>query len=228
MKNHEKFQRTIQIVGLEKFNKVQDKKLIIFGVGGVGGQALESLVRTGFTNITIVDYDNVELSNFNRQLIATEESLSKPKVQVAAERMLNINKDAKITTLNKQLTNKNIDEFNLHDYDFIIDAIDEFAPKMQLITYALHKRLPIISSMGAGNRLDPTLVRIDVIENTFGCPIARKIRAELKKEMLYRLNVVFSVEYPSKSKSDVPGSSSFVPPAFGLAISSFVFKQLIN
>ncbi|HZJ89318.1 MAG TPA: ThiF family adenylyltransferase [Bacilli bacterium] len=225
--NYDKFKRTIQIVGLENFLKLQSKKLIVFGVGGVGGQAVESLVRAGFVNITIVDYDKIETSNFNRQLLATESELAKIKVEVAKRRMLEINKEAKITALNKQLTKDNISKFNLHEFDYIIDAIDEYSSKIALITYALRNKLKIISSMGAGNRLDPTKVKISKVENTFACPIAKKIRLDLKKLKLNNLNVVFSEEYALENKYKVPGSSSFVPPAFGLAIASFVFKQLI-
>lgn len=222
------FIRTIQIVGEENFNKLQDKSIIIFGVGGVGGQALEALVRAGFLKFTIVDHDVVEETNLNRQLIATQDVISKPKVEVAKKRMLQINSNVVINTVFGPINAQNIDKFNLDAYDFIVDAIDSFDDKLALITYSLKKNLPIISAMGAGNRLDPTKVFVTTIEKTEGCPLARKIRYALRQEKLKGLIVVTSKELPLRNNGKRPGSSSFVPPAYGLAIASYIFKNVIK
>ncbi len=222
------FIRTIQIVGEENFNKLQDKSIIIFGVGGVGGQALEALVRAGFLKFTIVDHDVVEETNLNRQLIATQDVISKPKVEVAKNRMLQINSNVVINTVFGPINAQNIDKFNLDAYDFIVDAIDSFDDKLALITYSLKKNLPIISAMGAGNRLDPTKVFVTTIEKTEGCPLARKIRYALRQEKLKGLIVVTSKELPLRNNGKRPGSSSFVPPAYGLAIASYIFKNVIK
>lgn len=222
------FIRTIQIVGEENFNKLQDKSIIIFGVGGVGGQALEALVRAGFLKFTIVDHDVVEETNLNRQLIATQDVISKPKVEVAKKRMLQINSNVVINTVFGPINAQNIDKFNLDAYDFIVDAIDSFDDKLALITYSLKKNLPIISAMGAGNRLDPTKVFVTTIEKTEGCPLAKKIRYALRQEKLKGLIVVTSKELPLRNNGKRPGSSSFVPPAYGLAIASYIFKNVIK
>ncbi|MDY0214592.1 MAG: tRNA threonylcarbamoyladenosine dehydratase [Bacilli bacterium] len=222
------YSRTIQIIGEEKFAKLSKKKIIIFGVGGVGGQALEALVRSGFNNFTIVDHDVVEESNLNRQLISTMPFLGQPKVEAAKKRMLEINANCTINAVFASLTKENIKEFRLEDYDFIVDAIDSFEDKMALIIYSMKNSLPLISAMGAGNRLDPTKVHITTIEKTEGCPLAKKVRYVLRQEGLKGLVVVTSNELPLENKGIRPGSSPFVPPAYGLAIASYIFKNVID
>ncbi len=222
------FVRTIQIVGEENFNKLKDKRIIIFGVGGVGGQALEALVRVGFINFTIVDHDVVEETNLNRQLIATRDVIGKPKVEVAKNRMLQINSEIDIHTVFGPITAQKIDEFKLETYDYIVDAIDSFDDKLALIIHSLNNNLPIISAMGAGNRLDPTKVFMTTIEKTEGCPLAKKIRYALRQEKLKGLIVVTSKELPLTNTGKRPGSSSFVPPAYGLAIASYIFRNVIH
>lgn len=219
------YARTIQIVGAEKFEKIKDKRIIIFGVGGVGGQALESLIRAGFANFTIVDNDVVEVTNINRQLVSTMEVIGQPKVDVAKKRMLEINPNCKIEAHFAILSAENIDDYNLEEYDYIVDAIDSFDDKMALIIFALKNNLPIISAMGAGNRLDPTKVYVTNIEKTSGCPLAKKIRYTLRKENLKGLTVVTSSENPLPNEGVRPGSSSFVPPAYGLTIASYIFRK---
>lgn len=226
--NDLRYSRTIQIIGDENFKKLKDKKLIIFGVGGVGGQALEALVRSGFLHITIVDHDIVEASNINRQLISTSDNLGKPKVEAAKERMTSINPICEISPLFATISAQNVDDFDLKSYDFIVDAIDSFDDKMALIMYCLRNNLNIISAMGAGNRLDPTQVYITKIEKTEGCPLAKKVRYVLRKEKLSGLMVVTSKELPLDNIGVRPGSSPFVPPAYGLAIASYIFKNVIS
>lgn len=223
----ERYTRTIQIVGEESFAKLNDIRIIIFGVGGVGGQALEALVRAGFSYFTIVDRDVVEVSNLNRQLISTTSVIGESKVEVAKKRMLDINPKCTINAVFAEVNGENIKEYKLEEYDFIVDAIDSFEDKMALIIYALKNGLPIISAMGAGNRLDPTAVFITDIEKTEGCPLAKKVRYVLRQEKLKGLKVVSSKELPLKNSGVKPGSSPFVPPAYGLAIASYIFKNVI-
>ncbi len=226
--DNKRYSRTIQIVGANNFKKLQNIKIIVFGVGGVGGQALESLVRAGFLYITIVDRDVVEVSNLNRQLIATTQNIGKPKVEVARRRIHEINPECHINTEYAEINPENINEFNLEAYDYIVDAIDSFGPKMALIKYCLSRNLHIISAMGAGNRLDPTQMIVTDISKTNGCPLSKKVRYELRKEKLSGLMVVTSKELPLVNDGIKPGSSPFVPPASGLAIASYIFINVIN
>lgn len=223
-----RYARTLQIVNKDDFIKVGQSRIIIFGVGGVGGQALESLVRAGFKHITIVDRDVVEETNLNRQLIATVKTLGKPKVMVAKERMLEIDPEVTINTQFVEITEENITSFTLESYDFVVDAIDSFCAKMALIKYCLSNNIPLISAMGAGNRLDPTKIVISDIFKTSGDPLAKKIRAELRKANLKGLTVVSSAELPHENIGQKPGSSPFVPAASGLAIASYIFINVIG
>lgn len=226
--NDVRYSRTIQIIGAENFEKLKSKKIIIFGVGGVGGQALEALVRAGFLSITIIDHDVVEASNINRQLISTTTNIGQPKVEAAKERMNVINPLCEIDACFVSVNAQNVDDFKLDTYDYIVDAIDSFEDKMALITYCLKHNLNIISAMGAGNRLDPTKVYVTKIEKTEGCPLAKKVRYALRKEKLGGLMVVSSKELPLENKGSRPGSSPFVPPAYGLAIASYIFTNVIG
>lgn len=223
-----RYSRTVQIVGEDNLFKLKDKKIIIFGVGGVGGQALESLVRSGFCHFTLVDKDVVEESNLNRQIIAVHNNLGEPKVIAAQKRVKTIDPYCIIQPRFAAVNAQNIDSFELNKYDFIIDAIDSFDDKIALIKYALRHNLPFISAMGAGNRLDPTKVIITKIEKTSGCPIAKKVRYELRQEKLKNLMVVTSSELPLPNFGIKPGSSAFVPAAYGLAIASYIFTNVIN
>lgn len=225
---NKRYSRTIQIIGEDNFNKIRDKKIIVFGVGGVGGQALEALVRAGFKHLTIVDFDVVEESNLNRQLVSTLSKIGKSKVDAAKERMDDIMPDLEISAHYAAVNAENIGTYNLELYDYIVDAIDSFDDKMALIKYALSNNLPIISAMGAGNRLDPTKVYVTKVEKTEGCPLAKKVRYFLRKENLKELNVVSSKELPMENTGVRPGSSPFVPPAYGLAIASFIFQEIVK
>lgn len=226
--NERRYERITQIVDKEDFYKVTKSRIIIFGVGGVGGQALESLVRSGFRNITIVDRDVIDESNLNRQLIATSKNIGQSKVEIAKARMLEIDPICTIETHFTAVNAENINEFELEKYDFIVDSIDDFYAKTALIKYAIVNKLPIISSMGAGNRFDPTKVFITDINKTSGDPLAKKVRLELRKAKLKGLTVVTSSELPAPNNGKKPGSTSFVPPASGLAIASYIFKKIIE
>lgn len=224
----EPFNRLIQLIGQEKFIKLQKLQVIVFGVGGVGGQVVESLVRSGFINITVVDHDVIEATNLNRQVIATLDAVGLPKVEVLKKRMLLINPCVKINTLLMEVTQTNAETFNLEKYDYIVDAIDSMQSKLSLINYSLKRKQPIISAMGAGNRIDPTKVKIMDIEKTVGCPLAKIVRVSLRKNKLSGLKVVASEELPLDNNGGKPGSSAFVPPAFGLAIASYIFSESLK
>lgn len=225
---NEKYKRLLQIISEEDLIKIQNKRIIIFGLGGVGGNALEALVRSGFRRFTIVDNDVVDITNLNRQLIATTKTIGMPKVKAAKKRMLEIEPNCNINAVFEAVTPQNVANFNLELYDYIVDAIDSFEDKMALIIYALKHNLPIISAMGAGNKINPTKVIITKIEKTEGCPLAKKVRYRLRQEKLKGLMVVTSKELPLTNAGNKPGSSAFVPPAFGLAMASYILRNVIS
>ena len=184
MPKKEWLSRTEALIGEEALEKLTCAKIIIFGVGGVGGYAFEALVRSGVENIAIVDSDTVSESNLNRQIIATRTNIGRPKVEVARERALDINPEAKITVFPIFYSEETENEINLADYDYVIDAIDSVSSKLRLIENSIKCDTPIISSMGAGNKLNPSGFKVADIYKTQVCPLARAIRTELKKEEL--------------------------------------------
>ena len=233
----ERFSRTAALLGEGAMEKLKNSKVAIFGVGGVGSYAFEALVRSGVGTIEIVDSDRVSLSNLNRQLIATEESVGKYKVDVAKERAKSINPDAKIITRQLFFDESTEAEFDFSDCDYVIDAIDTVSAKIALIMKAQREGAKIISSMGTGNKLDPTAFEITDIYKTSVCPLARVMRTELKKRGVRRLKVLYSKEEPIKATvSDdslpktrhAPASIAFVPSTAGLIIAGEVIKDLIE
>lgn len=234
---NERFARTEALIGSEALNKLKKARVAIFGVGGVGGYALEALVRSGIGEIDLIDSDTVAESNLNRQIIATEESIGKYKVDVAAARAKSINPDIKINTRIAFFSSENENEFDFSACDYIIDAIDTVSSKIALILKAEREGTKIISSMGTGNKLDPLAFEITDIYKTSVCPLARVMRTELKKRGVKKLKVLYSKEEPIKalaSDSDTPktrhapASISFVPSVAGLAIAGEVIKDLIK
>lgn len=232
----EKFSRTQLLIGKEGIEKLAKSRVAVFGVGGVGGYATEALARSAVGYIDIIDNDIVCESNINRQIIATTKTLGRLKVDVAKERILEINPDANVKAYNMFFTPQNAHEFDFKNYDYIIDAIDTVSGKLALIEKAKEYNIPIICSMGAGNKLDPTKFEVVDISKTTVCPLARIIRTELKKRKITGVKVVYSKEIPIKpQKSDeisikkqVPGSVAFVPPVVGLIIAGEVIKDLIS
>lgn len=220
-------QRFEMLVGQDSIHVLRDKRVIVFGVGGVGGQAAESLVRSGIGHITIVDRDIVDETNINRQVVALVSAIGKVKVDVLKLRLLDINPLLDINAIKGELTRETLGNFDLNTYDFIVDAIDSVKDKIALVEYCYHQNLPLISSMGAGNRLDPTAVYITDIFKTSYDPLAKVIRAHLRKNNIEKLCVVTSEEAPKKTSGKTPSSSPFVPPAFGLAIASYVTRKLL-
>ena len=232
----DKFSRTELLIGEEGIKKLQNSRVIVFGIGGVGGYAVEALARSGIGSIDIVDNDKISSSNLNRQIIALTSNIGQLKVDVAEKRLLDINPDIKIKKYNIFYTSETKDMFDFSSYDYIIDAIDTVVGKISLIEEAKKHNVPIICSMGAGNKLDPCAFKVADISKTTVCPLARVIRLELKKRNIKNVKVVYSTEPPIKPlksdekspKREIPGSIAFVPSTAGLIIAGEVIKDLIK
>jgi tRNA A37 threonylcarbamoyladenosine dehydratase len=224
----ERFSRTARVIGETALSKLSESSVIVFGLGGVGGAAVESLVRAGIGRIGIVDKDTVDITNINRQIIATDKTVGMNKTDAMEERILSINPNVKIDKYNLFYLPETADEINLSDYDFVVDCIDNVTAKLELICRAKKAGVPVISSMGTGNKLHPEMLEISDIGKTSVCPLARVMRRELKNRGIGNLPVVYSKEEPVKTDSSVPGSTSFVPPVAGYLITSYVINQLIS
>ncbi len=225
---NEMFLRSSLLLGEENTEKLKHSKVALFGVGGVGSFCLEALVRTGVGEIHIFDSDCVEITNLNRQIIATNGTLGKPKVEAAKERAESINKDVKIVPYEVYYSPENSAEFDLSQYDYVIDAIDSVTSKIELILNCQSLGVPIISSMGTGNKLDPLGFKISDIYKTEGCPLARVMRYELKKRGVKKLKTLYSPEKPLKNNTDTVGSAVFVTGTAGLIIAGEVIKDLLD
>ncbi|MDO4588937.1 MAG: tRNA threonylcarbamoyladenosine dehydratase [Fusobacterium sp.] len=231
------FQRTELLIGKENLNKLQNSHIIVFGVGGVGGFAIEALVRSGIGEISIVDFDTVDITNLNRQIIATQSSIGKLKTSVMKERLLSINPKLIVHEFPEKFSMENKDLFFKNKkYDYIVDAIDLVTSKLALVEIANTSSTPIISSMGTGNKIEPTMLEVADINKTSVCPLARVMRKELKNRGIKKLKVIYSKELPrkpfnesgSREKKVNVGSISFVPSTAGLIIASEVIKDLCN
>lgn len=224
------------LIGKESLEKLASSRVAVFGVGGVGGFVAEALARAGVGKIDLIDNDTVSPSNINRQIIALLSTVGKLKTEVMRERILDINLDAKVECINKFVLPENINEFNFSQYDYVVDAIDTVSGKIAIIEKAYGEGIPVISSMGTGNKLDPTKFEIADINKTCVCPLARVMRYELKKRGVKKLKVLYSKEEPIKPYSEdknekgraVPASISFVPSVAGLIIGAEVIKDLIK
>lgn len=226
------FSRTELLIGKENIEKLRDKKVAIFGLGGVGSFVTEGIIRCGIKNLILVDNDEISPSNINRQLYALQSTIGKKKTDLAKERCLDINPLANIQTFNLFYLEETQNQIDLSDCDYIIDAIDTVSAKLLLIENAKKLNVPIISSMGTGNKLNPFAFQIADIFKTSVCPLARTMRYELKKrgynsKTLKNLKVLFSTENPASSIRP-PASISFVPSVAGLMIASEVIKDLCN
>ncbi len=244
------FSRTELLFGKEAMEKLKNSRVAVFGIGGVGGYTVEALVRSGLGTVDIIDDDKVCLTNINRQIYATRKTIGKYKVDVAEERILEINPDAKVNKFKTFYMPDTADMFDFSDYDYVVDAIDTVKGKIELAVNAQKTSTPIISSMGAGNKLDPTGFEVTDIYKTSVCPLARVMRYELKKRNIPHLKVVYSKEKPINPIDDmtisckencicppgtarkctnrrqVPGSTAFVPSVVGLIIAGEVIKDL--
>lgn len=237
----DEFIRTKLVIGNENFEKLKTKKIAIFGIGGVGSYVVEALARMGIENFLLVDNDKVSTSNINRQIIALHSSVGRLKVEVMKERILDINPNAKVEIKDTFFLPENSNEFDFSNYDYIIDAIDTVTGKIELVLKAQRENVKIISSMGTGNKIEPSKFKITDIYKTNVCPLAKVMRKELKNRGVKKLKVLYSEELPIKleekvlkecddndSRRSVPGSLSFVPSVAGLMIAGEVVRDLIN
>ena len=219
------FERTELLIGSEKLNKLRNAHVAVFGVGGVGGYVVEALARAGLGELTIVDKDTVDETNINRQIIALHSTLNKPKVTVMEERLKDINPDIKVNAKELFFLPETADQFDFSQYDYIVDAVDTVTAKLAIIEKAHKAGTPVISAMGAGNKLDPTKFEVTDISKTSVCPLARVMRKELKNRGINHLKVVYSTEEP-KQKSDTVASISTVPSVAGLLLANAIIQDL--
>ncbi len=246
------FSRTELLLGKEAMDKLSRARVAVFGIGGVGGNACEALVRSGVGAFDLIDDDQVCLTNINRQIIATRKTVGQDKVEVMKERILSINPKADVRTYKTFFLPENADSFPFEEYDYVIDAVDTVTAKLELVMRATEKGVPIISSMGAGNKLDGSQFKVADIYKTKVCPLAKVMRRELKKRGVKKLKVVYSEEQPMRpiedkaiscrancicppgaerkctDRRDIPGSVAFVPPIVGLIIGGEVIKDLVS
>ena len=244
------FSRTELLLGKEAMEKLKNAKVAVFGIGGVGGYVCEALVRSGVGAFDLIDDDKVCLTNLNRQIIATRKTVGKYKTDVMKDRILEINPDARVEVHKCFFLPENADEFPFEEYDYIVDAVDTVTAKIQLVMEAKEAGVPIISSMGAGNKLDGSMFQVADIYKTKVCPLAKVMRRELKKRGVKKLKVVYSEEQPTRpvedmaiscrtncicppgaahkctERRDIPGSVAFVPSVAGLIIAGEVVKDL--
>ena len=229
----DQFSRTELLIGKQGIEKLKDSKVAIFGLGGVGSYVLEACVRAGIGNFILVDKDEVDITNLNRQIIATRKTIGKPKVEVAKERILEINPEANVEIYKEFFmpeTKGLLDE----SIDYIVDAVDTVTAKIELVVRANRLNIPIISCMGTGNKLDPTKFEVSDIYKTSVCPLAKVMRKELKTRRIKKLKVVYSKEEPIKRQANdelrkqVPASISFVPSVAGLIIAGEVIKDILE
>ena len=240
----EQYIRTAMLFGMDAINKLKDKRVIVFGVGGVGGHVVEVLARSGVGAIDLVDHDIVTMSNINRQLIATHDTVGRKKIEVMKERILSIQPDCQVTLWDTFYLPEESEKFPFAEYNYIVDAIDTVTAKIDLVLQAERVKVPIISSMGTGNKTDPTKLAVTDIYKTNVCPLAKVMRRELKKRQVKSLKVVYSTEEAltpitglvaedaapeaeQSTRKAIPGSNAFVPATAGLLIGSEVIKDLI-
>jgi tRNA A37 threonylcarbamoyladenosine dehydratase len=229
-----RFSRTELLLGEEGMKILKNARVAVFGIGGVGSFASEALVRAGLGKIIIVDYDIIDITNINRQIHATSRTVDLPKVEVMKDRLLEINPSLDIIAIKDVYKDENKDRLLSQDYDYVIDAIDMVSAKINLIENCKRLNIPIISCMGAGNKLNPTMLQVGDIYKTNTCPLAKVMRNELRKRNIKNLKVVWSTEKPIKvnlekegTRKAVPGSVSFVPSVAGLILASEVVKDLV-
>ncbi len=233
----EQFVRSELLLGKEAMDRLEQSRVAVFGVGGVGGFVVEALARTGVGAIDLIDHDEVSLSNVNRQIIATLSSVGKKKVDVMKERIMDINPKCQVRTYPCFYLPENKDTFDFSQYDYVVDAVDTVTAKLQIIMEAKEKGVPVISSMGAGNKWNPAEFEVADISKTSVCPLAKVMRRELKKRGIEHCKVVYSKEkaltplYESQEvlapgKKQTPGSLAFVPSVAGLILASEVIKDL--
>ena len=216
------------LIGMGNIEKIKNTKVLLVGIGGVGGYALESLIRSGIENITIIDYDRVESSNLNRQIISNLNNIGKLKVEEAKKRIEQINKNCNLNIIKEKITLDNFDILNIKEYDYVIDACDTVEIKKQIIRECLKNNIKFISSMGTGYKMDPTKLKIIDVRKTSYDPIAKKIRKMIKDEKLKGKIMVVSSTETKKVNSKVIASNSFVPAISGLMCTSYVINDIVG
>ena len=234
------FNRTELLLGKDNMDKLKKAHVIVFGVGGVGGYVIEALARSGIYHFTLVDNDVVSETNINRQIIATYDTLGEYKVEVMKKRILSINPNAVVETRKCFYLPETANEFDFKQYDYVVDCVDTVSAKLSIIVEAKKNNVPVISAMGAGNKMNPTMLEVSDISKTSVDPLAKVIRTELRKRGINHLKVIYSKEQPIKNYNDnldielkeksqrpVPGSNAFVPSAMGLIMASEIIKDLI-
>ena len=224
----DRFQRTRMLIGDEAVQALGRAKVLVFGVGGVGGYVCDALARAGVGRIDVVDKDVVDITNINRQIIATTDTIGMPKVDVCRARLQAINPAVECEARKCFYLPETADSFDFKKYDYIVDAVDNVTAKIDIICKAKEAETPVISSMGTGNKLDPTAFRIADIEKTKVCPLAKVVRKELRNRGVRGVKVLYSEEEPLKSGNRTPASISFVPSCAGLIIAGEVIKDLIK
>lgn len=234
----EAFVRTEHVLGFDAMDKLKNARVAIFGLGGVGGYVLEALARSGIGALDLIDNDQVALSNLNRQILATRDTVGMDKVDIAAARVHSINPDCVVRTYKCFYLPETREQFDFTQYDYVVDAIDTVAGKLSLIEQAEASGTPIISAMGTGNKRDPSQLRVCDLYETKNDALARVMRKECRRRGIERLQVVYSPEEPiclgpeivepESTRRSIPGSTAFVPPAAGLMIAAEVVRQLIN
>lgn len=230
------FSRTALLIGEENLNKIKNSHIAVFGLGGVGSYVVEALARCGVGKLTIIDYDTVSLSNINRQLIALHSTVGKKKTDVVKARVLDINPQCEVTAIDEFYCADNADKVFSTHYDYVVDAIDSVDSKLDLIQRCKQNGIPIICSMGTGNKLNPRMFEVEDIYKTQVCPLCRSIRGRLRKMGIQELKVVYSREEPTQYKKELDAqtqkpiiaSISFVPSVAGLIIAENVIKDIIN
>lgn len=228
------WERTARLMGEEAVERLAKKRVIVFGLGGVGGYAAEALARSGIGALDLVDHDTVSLSNLNRQILALHSTLGRYKTDVCAERIADISPECVVRTYRTFFTPETKGEFDFTQYDYVLDAIDTVAGKLAIIECARDAGVPVISAMGAGGKLDPTLFRVTDISKTCGCPLARVMRRECRRRGIDRLTAVWSPEEPAAApaaedgRRAVPGSAAFVPSVAGLIMAGEAVRQLAS
>jgi len=217
------------LIGEQAFLRLKKSRVIVFGIGGVGGFVTEALARAGIGTLGIVDFDRVDITNLNRQIIALHSTVGRLKTEVMEERIAEIDPGIAVRAFPLRVTEDTIEDFCLADWDYVVDAIDDVAAKLMLIQKAKERGKPVISSMGTGNKLDPSKFQIADIEKTHTCPLARTMRREISKMGLKKVKVLFSPEQPTRAddKKTPTASISFVPASAGLLIASEVVKDIL-
>ena len=223
------FSRTETLIGTEALKKLSNSRVAVFGIGGVGGYVVEALARAGVGALDLIDNDDVNITNINRQIIALHSTIGKSKVEVAQARILDINPGINVRTYKTFFTPETSNEFDFSQYDYVVDAIDSVTGKIELVLKAQEVNKPIISCLGTGNKLHPEMFEISDIYKTSVCPLAKVMRTELKKCGVKKLKVLYSKEIPIKHEGQrIPASISFTPPVAGLIIAGELVRDLLG